>query len=67
MGSSPDAGFAEALMQPRQVLAVRTVSQHQLDQAFGELQGGDAGQHLDVGEFVCDVGRARDEANLQTA
>jgi hypothetical protein len=34
------------------------VNQHQIDETLGEWRGGDAGQHLDVGEFVGDVLRA---------
>src|ERR1700674_3731509 len=46
--------LAEPLVQPGQVLAVMTIYQHQIYEPLGELRGGDAGQHLNVGEFVGD-------------
>src|SRR5262249_59205985 len=62
-----DPRLAEAFAQSRQVSAVVAVDQHQIDEPLGKLRGGDAGQHLDVGQLVGDVLRASDEPDSQAA
>ena len=53
------ARFSQPLVQAQtDHLQVVAIHQHQIDQSLGELRSGDAGQHLDVGEFVGDVLRA---------
>ena len=58
-----DARGVEPLVQPREVLAIVAIDQHQVDETLGELRGCDVGQHLDVGQFVGDVLSAGDESD----
>src|SRR5215470_8305403 len=60
-----EARFAQSRLQARQIFAIATIHQHQIDEPLGELRRRDAGQHLDVGKLMGDVLRAGSEADAQ--